>query len=175
MPYVTQDIRNDLKYITKAFKLRVQIIFESNSSDMIVKNLASDFISIIKQSYYMESYASYNEAIGLLSCIRLEFLRRNPDYSPITMGARVYELREGFRLINETGSEFGCTDNRVRAGIYNYIISSALMQPEISANRYNKVLIDKALHIAINHYYSTTVADYENIKMKQNGDIIDRH
>lgn len=80
MPYIKQEMRSNLNKISDSLLSELKELSEKNNCT--VDGLLNYFVTRTIKKAYKKSYTSFNAAIGMLECTKLEFY---------TMDVREYE------------------------------------------------------------------------------------
>ena len=160
MPYIKQEDRVRLK----------EFIGAANKSMYANTVLLCDFIYTLTLMYYnttKKKYADINNIVGVLACIRQEYIRRFSigvdsayKYGSFPVNPCATPLTHSFNIKHIT-----C------AGDFNYLISELLYSVTLKRPSLKEELVQGLLKLE-SYFYKTQAGWYEDEKIKENGDLL---
>ena len=164
MPYIKQ---NDRKKFEDSLHVFENFYINCNLKELsfLIYSLCDIYLNKIG-----ECYRSYNTIMGVLTCARNEYLRRNN--MSLNLRPLVGSIDFNVILFNDALDAIEEDELIETEGELNYLITSICLIYEKSKQPYilSRTIPD-VLSIVANEYYEKEIELYENLKIAENGEV----
>jgi len=164
MPYIKQNDRkkfDDFLHVFETFYIKCNL----KELGFLIYSLCD--IYLIKVG---ECYKNYNTVMGVLTCARNEYLRRNK--MSLYLRPLIGNIDFNIVLFNNELEAIQEEELIETEGELNYLITSICIIYEKSKQPYilGRTIPD-VLSTVANEYYDKEIVPYENLKIAENGDV----